>query len=236
MADIRKPKVGDVVPDLHENKEFIKKKGTKHALSAAYKSYLDKAPGSRDKLLTLVRKFFYDKLYQIESGRFKNLGTSNTVDDWTQEALFTVWRHLEEGKEIEDFYAYLNARAHFDKVEAAKYMMGQRREKVPLEVEIGEDSYTGESDIDADSDNPAIYDERAYFGLQSDFTFPRSLLDGLEEIDHVVRAACDLIISGRTMKQIAAEYNMTEKALNLRFLRVRRKMGIGGAKEKGPLL
>jgi DNA-directed RNA polymerase specialized sigma24 family protein len=226
VTEYRKPQVGDVVPDHSSTNRLAKKReSTKKELEDAFQSYQNNEPGSRNNLLTLTRKFIYGKLYglELDSG-FKALGTSETAEDWTQDTLLDVWRKVDAGLVRGSYYAFVNKVTYFDKKDALGYLVEQKKEKVSLDVEVGEDAYSGEVDPDASTENPAIYNERAPRpNLPSDFTFAKSMLNGVEG---KTRWAAELMLSGWSLKHAAEHHGLTEAALKMRFKRIRERMGI----------
>jgi hypothetical protein len=55
--------------------------GMRSKMTTAYQEYLEKRPGSLDRLVEIVRKFAYMKVYHLEY-EFRNMGSAETADDW----------------------------------------------------------------------------------------------------------------------------------------------------------
>lgn len=208
---------------------------TKSDLNEAYARYKD-GVGSVTRLLALVKDFAYKKLYYLER-EFKSFGTSQTVDDWAQDVVVSVWQGLDKfDGEVDAFYSWVH-KIIFNKSQAAfNYVLDERDGKkqkvkhvdvegnpivvemrvggkVQLEVEVEDDD--GESYT---TDNPLLHDRQG--GRLGSFPIP-------EEITGDNLMIVNLIAEGRSYEEIAdflSHLNLTPQMITMRMQRLKKQL------------
>jgi DNA-directed RNA polymerase specialized sigma24 family protein len=214
----------------------VKRDRTRTELMAAYEAYQRREPASMDKLLLLVRKFVYLKLYHLEYD-FKDFGSAETVDDWTQDVTIKVWQELKEDRfegTPAQFYSWVHKIAFNKASEAFNKLDEERATSVPLFIKS--DDGGDENGDTYEEDNPAIYEDRA----GSDRSYVR-IPASVQGTDLMI---CNLLLTtvrgedgkyrGRTYANVAGILNMTENAVAQRMKRLQdrfraeRKRGKGG--------
>lgn len=194
--------------------EKRKRDRTRDALIAAYEAMVHQEPGSGDKLLLLVQKFIYSKVYHLEY-EFAKFGSAETADDWAQEATIEVWKGLHRFMNNPKstpalFYSWVHKIAFNKATDAFKRLLKEKATKVGLTVGT-RDEY-GASD--GEDENPEIYEGQEH---NTNFHIPASV----KGVDYSI---CLLILAGMNYAQIAEELKLTEKAVRDRMHRLRKKL------------
>jgi DNA-directed RNA polymerase specialized sigma24 family protein len=205
-------------------------KGRKRAsirteLMSAYKAYQRREPGSMDQLLALVRKFVYMKLYHLEHD-FKDFGSAETVDDWTQDVSIRVWQSLlqSDKRSPASFYAWVHKIAFNEGNAAFNKLEAERAGHVSLFVYSEE----GEQDGDGEhyqEENPALHEE-GHGG--SSIHIPAS-------VTGVDRDICNLLLTtirtekdgrhrGRNYAEVGQVLGITEQAVKDRLWKMRKRL------------
>lgn len=176
-----------------------------------------------DKLLALVRKFVYMKLYHLEHD-FKDFGSAETVDDWTQDVSIRVWQSLlkDDRRSPASFYAWVHKIAFNEGNAAFNKLIKEKATKVPLMVPISdEDAGTDEDE----QENPELHEEEGY---SSSVRIPAS-------VQGVDRQICNLLLTtircaedgrhrGRNYAEVGQVLNMTEAAVESRIRQIRKNI------------
>jgi RNA polymerase sigma factor (sigma-70 family) len=203
--------------------EKQKRESTKQGLISAYEAYLRSEAGSLDKLLALVQKFAYKKLYHFEIEN-KELGTINTVDDYAQDVATAVWNGLRLQSfsgDSSSFYPWVHKITHNKGILFIKELEKQRNTKVGLTVVRENDD--GEKE---EIDNPEIYEEH-------DFDIRVNIPRSIQGVDLTI---CKLMLTtvqdqrkdgsfyrrGRNYAEVADVLEMTEGAVKARLKRLRK--------------
>jgi DNA-directed RNA polymerase specialized sigma24 family protein len=209
MTTDPRPKIGDVVPDTSYNHKARKRNSTQRALLGAFAAF-QRGESSQWALLEPTRNFLRDKLYglEIDSG-FRDVGTSETVDDRVQDLLLKIWRVVERGGVRGSYYALCNRAARNEKKDFLDYLRAQRHDFPSIETPnpTGDD---GEPTDDSDGsehaksvENRDIYENRAITpgtpGEPKFFT--REYIEMLPQDE---RNVCISMLGGKTPAQIAA--------------------------------
>lgn len=183
-----------------------------------YTAHQRQVPGSLERLLDEVRKFAYTKVYHLEVD-FKNIGTSETADDWAQEVTIKVWQGLNDFNGTPElFYSWVHKIAFNQATEAFGYLKKESELKVPLMVKSSDDKEEGVEEI-----NPLLYKD-------DPDTVNYRLPNFIKGVD---RNICLLIIDGMTYAQAAVVLNMTKSAIESRVRRLRNTL-VEARKEKRP--
>ena len=119
----RKP-TGEEVIAAHKQRTM------REQIAAAYEAYLRGEPTSEKELLELVRKFVYRKVRRLEYEYRNERETAQRADDWTQDALKSIWIALPRLPETtptgEAFYSYINTTAINRRAKAGGYLVKRR--------------------------------------------------------------------------------------------------------------
>jgi hypothetical protein len=221
-----------------------KQKSLRDQIVAAYESYLRGEPLSTERLMGLVIKFAYRKVYHLEY-EFKDMGTAQTADDWSQEVALKVWEALPRLPEIvpngEKFYSYIN-KATFNKdADAFNYLTGkilndkkevigyrdEGKGKAPLMVE--REAY-GDGGSDTYEDvNPEIYQRTTI--NESHFTIPNSVTGIDRDITYLLLDFQRRLNTGRLKTDnfyelIGAKLGMSKSAVERRIGRMRERLSV----------
>jgi hypothetical protein len=146
LADSTAFQIGDVLPDDESDNNYMlrKKTITKKSLNEAYAAYLNSGPHLSTHpqtwlhLMNLTREFLYNKIWGLENDPgFKSVGTSQTVEDWVQDAWLSISEAIDRGN-ITNYSAYVNRAAFTRRASGKKYLCKQRKTKVSLEKELNE--------------------------------------------------------------------------------------------------
>lgn len=201
-----------------------KRSTTRTKLISAYEAYQRQEPGSMDALLLLVRSFIYMKLYHLEHD-FKDFGSAETVDDWTQDALLRVWQDLPKKKFDTPalFYSWLHKVAFNQEADSVEYLRREKRTKVSLFVD--NENENGETYED---DNPLIYADSG--GCDAHPGIPAN-------VQGIDRDICILLLTevqdmrdgeyimrGRTYAEVGLVLGMTEGAVKSQMQRLRKRL------------
>lgn len=200
-----------------------KRTSMKKAIMAAYEEYAADAPGAMDRLLELVRKFAYSKVYHLEK-EFRTIGTSETADDWAQDMTLKIWQLLTKGgiaarsedyTDAETFYNVVHRASFNQAIDGFHHLDDQLKNKVSLTVPSGEED--GE---DEETDNPEIYRGGAGYSDSSMADIP-SDLQGLDlDIVRVMMEGNDL-----TYEEIGKILGVAEKTIRNRTYKMRKRYG-----------
>jgi RNA polymerase sigma factor (sigma-70 family) len=185
------------------------KKAGNSKLFVAYERYLRKEPGSIDSLFNVVREYTYRKVYDLEI-EFREMGSSNTADDWTQEVSLRVLKGLGSRERTPaEFHSWVDTIVRNMKKDAFNELQDQRTTQLPffyeLEEEGSEDTFTEE--------NPLIHADRTPFTIR----IPAAV-QGLD------RYICQFIQGGFPYKTIGKMFGLTEKAVERRMHRLKKKV------------
>jgi hypothetical protein len=157
VADSTAPQIGGIVKDNSDDNHMARKKAiTKKALNDAYAGYLSSCPylpscpSSFTHLMNLTRDRLYRKMLHVEiDPRYRDLGTSQTVEDWVQDVMLNISEVIDR-KGVTGKYSALVDKAAFNRgIDAGKYLKKERKTKASLEKEIDESG-----DI---VDNPEVF-------------------------------------------------------------------------------
>lgn len=193
--------VGKPKPNLEE----LKYSQNKAAVQDAYQGLLDKKPNAEEVFYRTIINFAKGKI----SSHIWDLPESvDTPDDYAQKVAIDVWKTLHTFKgEPDGFYSWLHRIVYATGCDAFNEIKEETDNKVPLFVE----SEDGSGDM---IDNPLLYGE--------DTPEPRKEIpDFIQGKDLRI---CKYIRSGYTYKQTANIMGLTEKAVELRVARMRKKV------------
>jgi len=142
----------------------LKREITRSHIIAAWEAYDRREPLSLDALCIAVHAFAYKKLHGLEIDKgFRELGSAETADDWAQDVSLKAWKRLDtfRGDTGAEFHAWVHMIINNRKNDAANYLIKQKKMKIALTLNEGEDAYTGTAaNGDSDEyDNPALYPE-----------------------------------------------------------------------------
>lgn len=210
--------------------ERRKRAGVRAELMSAYEAYQRREPASMDKLLMVVRKFAYMKLYHLEHD-FKDFGSAETVDDWTQDVSIRVWQSLlkNDNRTPASFYAWVHKIA-FNKGNASfNKLAAERATAVPLFVNstlvrLGQ-AGDGDPEDDHQEENPALQEEGH---SNPSVCIPKSV----QGVDLTI---CKLLLTkvvgaedgkerGRTYADVGFVLGMTENAVKKRLQKLRSRL------------
>jgi DNA-directed RNA polymerase specialized sigma24 family protein len=146
VADSTAFQIGDIVKDDSEtNYKAVKKAATKKALNEAYAAYLSSCPylpscpSSYTHLMNLTRDRLYRKMLHVEvDPRYRDLGTSQTVEDWVQDVWLNISEAIDRQGITGKYSALVDKAAHNRGIDASKYLTKERKTKASLEKEIDE--------------------------------------------------------------------------------------------------
>lgn len=187
----------------------------RNKLIVAYEAYKRKEPGSSDNLMLTVRNFAYTKVYHLEF-EFKDLGTSETADDWAQEVVLRVWQGLNKFHGTSEmFYSWVHKIAFNQATDAFNNLRSTKDSKVLL-FEKEEDE-NGEI---KEEENPEIHNQA---GVEFSITIPKSV----QGIDLNI---CKLIMDGMSYAEVADALKMTENAVEHRLRKLRKRLASEKAK------
>jgi len=217
---------------------------TKEKIVAAYEAYQRSEPGSADNLMVLVRDFAYTKLQYLDH-EFSSGVVS--AEDFAQDVALDVWSALvgtsvalpESGP---SFYAWIHKIAFNHATDGFNRLKEEKDRRVPLQHEVME------GDEVFEDDNPEIYehaisiDKSKWNEKDKDgniiWEYNGEVVPGSErsqfEIGSVpvripkwVRGQnlviCNYVLQGLTYKQIGKALGLTEKAVDRRLERIRRR-------------
>jgi RNA polymerase sigma factor (sigma-70 family) len=190
----------------------IKSRDIKKRLEAAYDSW--RQTGSLGvAMFPAVRDYAYNSLYVLEVDEgFRNFGSAETCDDWSQDISLKVWQNLQAGKFKGDtfasFHKWIWTICKNHRTDAFNDLREERDTTVGVTIVI-EDKDGNEGEVQ----NPEVY-ESPLLPYRSFFTIPRS-------IQGVDLNICKLILAGMNHAQIAKELQMTESNVSKRVSRFR---------------
>jgi hypothetical protein len=147
VADSTAFQIGDVLPDDESDNNYMarKKNATKKSLNDAYAAYLSSCPylpscpSSFTHLMNLTRDRLYRKMLHVEiDPRYRDLGTSQTVEDWVQDVWLNISEVIDRQGITGKYSALVDKAAHNRGIDASKYLKKERRTKASLEKEIDE--------------------------------------------------------------------------------------------------
>jgi DNA-directed RNA polymerase specialized sigma24 family protein len=199
----------------------ITKQKLQTRVKEAYEAYERKDPGSADGLMQAVRKIAYTKVYHLEHD-FKEFGSAETADDWTQDICASVWSGLDKFVGTPSlFYSWVCKIAIHKSSKAFNTLKKDSETKVQLFIDKNDED--GEDENNAEQDNPEIYEGSGGYG--GGVSIPAS-------VQRIERNICELMMDGRSFEQVAEELNMTVEAVKQRLKRLRKRMNEEREQEK----
>jgi hypothetical protein len=202
-----------------DDTHLIKRRHKAHdALDAAYEKYLNGEHLSEFNLLNITRDFLFKKMYSLEMyPGFRNLGTSQTVEDWVQDAMLSIWETMQRG--VEGLYSALVNRVAFTRrADAYNYMNKELKNKVKLE-KGNKEAYDDDDGLDDNTENLEIY--RSPGRNREGDDLPLRIPEGINATDLDI---LKLISSGSTQKEAPEILDMNIKTLEKRLERLRSRV------------
>jgi DNA-directed RNA polymerase specialized sigma24 family protein len=174
---------------------------------------------TEDALLEAVRDYVYRKLHRLEtkSEGFADVGTAETVDDWTQDAMLKVWKYREsfKGQSGPEFLLWIKKIVHNKRCDAARYLTREKYTKVPLTL-VGEDGDVYDNPI-LDTEAISYHDPRE--------RRPWEVLIP-EDIQGVDRKILERLVAGGSFAEAAYALGMSPQAVCNRMSRLKKKRGV----------
>ncbi|HEY1502634.1 MAG TPA: sigma-70 family RNA polymerase sigma factor [Acidobacteriaceae bacterium] len=200
-----------------------KQRTMREQIGAAYEAYMRSPddPTSERELFDLIKRFVHRKVRRLEFEFKEERGTAQTADDWTQDAVTSVWiampRLLEAITTGEEFYFYLNKVAFNRRNKAGGYLVREKNTNVSLMV-----SREDEDGEPYEEEHPQIHNRQTT--INEGFVLPSMAV--MDE------AICLLIADGKNYAQIGQELKITEDNVKKRLQRLRGKVGADRAAER----
>lgn len=190
----------------------------RNKIDTAYREYLKGYPSSEDVFFKAVIEFAKVK---IKSSLFDTNESKSTVEDHAQDVAIKVWSHLNTfNGGPEKFYPWLHRVCFTQGIDAFNEVKGEAEGKVDMFVE---DATTGLME-----DNPEVYASGVSYkqnGKQAYHIpspqYQRELPEFIQDTDLKI---CMYIRADKTYSQIADLLETTEKAVELRVARMRKKI------------
>ena len=207
---VARPVVDEVVvPIVEEVPTAPPVAATAANIDAAYRSYLNREEGAKDKLWALALRFATKRETFLLHGA---PAVHDLPDDVAQNVILAALQNISKFKGVNEdgvpcsFYTWFRSICFNRGADALKANIETREERVPMQI-------VSEDDPSLLEDNPLLYRDEP-------IQYARALPDFIQGKDKLI---CAYVREGLTYEQIGCNMEMTEGAVKMRLARMKKQ-------------